>query len=268
MANTGGLIGLMRSLAADDWITPLMDEYFVKRSVEDWWSPSCFLHPSGAVDPCQRSIQLGLLGHKSPVEARLGRIFDTGKSMHVRWTAYFAEQGMLRAWDIKLTLRDPLMVSGTADLILRRPVATRNELLLGDLKSISSGGFKRLPPPRDPRTNLYALAKQHAKYIGQLLTYLRACPIKMDGFLLFEDKDTQEYKVYLIAYEEAVWRTLLSNAEVAQGACIEKRLIAPPFLKGHPHCRTCWHRDPCFRLQDGDAALAQDIKRRLGRAKR
>jgi len=264
----GGLLGLMRSLAASDWLTPVMDEFFSKRQPEDWWAPSCHLHPSGAVDPCQRSIQFGLLGHKSAVEARLGRIFDNGKSMHIRWTAYFAEQGMLRAWDIKLTMRDPLMVGGTADLIVRRPTDLKNELLLGDLKSISSGGFKRLPPPGDGRSNLYSLAKLHPKYVGQLLTYLRACPIKMDGFLLFEDKDTQEYKTYLITYDEAMWRKLLANAEVAQVACVEGRLIEAPFLRSHPTCRACWHRELCFRLQGGDAAAAQEITRRLKRAKR
>lgn len=266
-SDNGGLIGLMRSLTLDDWITPSMDEFFGRHQQEYWASASCYLHPSGIVDPCQRSVELGLLGHHSAVDARLGRIFDNGKSMHERWTLYFAEAGTLAAWDIKLTSNDPL-TAGTADLIVRRPTDLRNEVLLGDLKSIGTQGFKALPTPGDTRANLVNLAKHHPRYVGQLLTYLRACPIRMDGFLLFEDKNTQDYKVYLITYDETMWQTLTANAVAAQAACCAGRLIPPPFLRGHANCRACWHQGPCFALQDGNADLAKEIDRRLRKARK
>lgn len=268
------LTTLLRSMGRKDWITPVLEEYFGKRSPETWWGPNPQMHPSASVGDCPRDIQLALLGHKTAVDGRLSRIFDVGKAMHDRWQQYFEECGLLVLKEEPIeTDNSTLAIKGRLDCVLKAPQAIHDELHVIELKSMSSGQFRRLPEPKSPKENLYAVARLHARYIGQWLSYSRAYDIMerakgktgvQNGAIIFENKDNQDYKIFLLTYDEELWQKLTANARLAQQAFLEKKLIDAPYLRMSKVCQRCGRRDLCYRLQDGDKEEWANIYRRLG----
>ena len=268
------LTTLLRSMGRKDWITPAMEEYFAARIPETWWGPNPQMHPSGAVGDCARDIQLALLGHKTAVDGRLSRIFNVGSAMHARWETYFKEAGLLELSEEPIeTFNDTLAIRGRLDCVLKAPQAIQDELHIIELKSMNSGQFRRLPEPKTPKENLYAVARLHARYVGQWLCYIRAFdkmqrakgkPGVQNGAIIFENKDNQAYKVFLLTYDEELWLKLTVNARIAQQAFLEKRLIEEPYLRMSGVCQKCGRRDLCYRLQDGDKKEWANIYRRLG----
>ena len=232
------LTTLLRSMGRQDWLTPAMEEFFIARIPETWWSPNPLVHPSGAVGECDRDLELALLGHKTAVDARLSRIFDVGKAMHVRWQAYFRERGLMVLEEEPIESRnDILAIKGRLDCVLKAPQAIKEELHLIELKSMNSGRFRRLPEPKSPKENLYAVARQHGRYIGQWLCYVRAFdeqqrakgkPGMQNGAIIFENKDDQNYKTFLLTYDEELWLKLTVNARIAQQAFLEGKLVSRP----------------------------------------
>ena len=268
------LTTLLRSMGRKDWITPAMEEYFEARIPETWWGPNPQIHPSAAVGDCARDIQLALLGHKTPVDGRLSRIFDVGRAMHERWQKYFEERGLLVLSEEPVeTFNDLLAIKGRLDCLLKAPQAIKDELHLIELKSMNSGRFRRLPEPKTPKENLYALTRLHKGYIGQWLCYVRSFDTMQrakgeqgvqNGAIIFENKDNQAYKVFLLTYDEELWLKLTVNARAAQQAFLEKRLVDAPYLRMSGVCQKCGRRELCYRLQDGDKKERANIYRRLG----
>lgn len=267
------LTTLLRSLSRKDWLTPEMEEYFEGRIPEQWWGPNPKVHPSGAVGDCSRDIQLSLLGHKTPVPGRLSRIFDVGKAMHMRWQQYFEERGLMVLKEEPIeTDNGKLAIKGKLDIVIKAPQSVRDELFVVELKSMTSGQYRRLPQPKEPSENLHALARLHPRYIGQWLTYSRAFDIMRrqegksgvdSGILLFENKDNQEYQVYFLVYDEELWDRLTANAQIAQRAFLENRLVDPPYMRFSAPCQRCGRRELCYKLQEGDGEAWRQVKARL-----
>lgn len=280
------LAHLLRSISRKDWLTPEMEEYFEGRLPEQWWGPDPKMHPSGAVGDCARDIELSLLGHKPAIGGRLSRIFDVGKAMHERWRQYFDERGILVASEVPIeTENGELMIKGKLDNIVRSPVDIQPELYVVELKSMASGRFRKLPEPKDAKDNLYALARLHTGYIGQWLCYVKAYDEQQrakgerrveNGALIFENKDNQDYVVYLLTYDHNLWLRLTENARIAQQAFLEKQLVEPPYMRFNALCQKCGRKELCYALQDGDgeawrnvmARLAAGLKKHKARAKK
>jgi len=267
------LTSMLRSMGRKDWLTPAMDVYFEERIPETWWGPNPMIHPSGAVGDCARDIQLALLGHKTAVDGRLSRIFDVGKAMHTRWQTYFRECGLLVVEEEPIeSYNSILAIKGRLDCALKAPQAIKDELHVIELKSMNSGQYRRLPEPKTPKENLYAVARLHGRYVGQWLCYVRAYDEQQrargeqsvqNGAIIFENKDTQHYKTFLVTYDEELWLKLTTNARAAQQAFLENRLVDEPYLRMSGVCQKCGRRDLCYALQDGDGETWRMVKSRL-----
>ena len=153
-----------------------------------WVSPGWFFHPSSLGEECDRALLLGMAGLRAPVTDRLIRIWDEGKCMHFRWTGYFRETGQLIRADVPVK-NLTYLVQGTADLLI---TLASGDPGLGEMKSIKDNRCARLPSPsEDPRENIEALlAVDHRSVVVQWTVY--AAELAPRGFILFENKDTQE----------------------------------------------------------------------------
>jgi len=268
-----GLADLMRSISRKDWLTPELEAYFAGRIGEQWWAPSPKMHPSGAVGDCPRDIELSLLGHKTPVEGRLSRIFDVGHAMHDRWARYFEEMKCLVASEVPIeTVDGELMIKGKLDNVIKAPLDTQPELYVVELKSMADGPYRKLPEPQDAKDNLYALARLHPKYVGQWLCYVKAFDEAQqakgerrveNGLIIFENKNTQDYKVFLLTYDHELWLRLTENARTAQQAFLTNHLVDPPYMRFSAPCQKCARKELCYKLQDGDGKSWQTVIARL-----
>jgi len=267
------LATLLRSISRKDWLTPEMEEYFEGRLPEQWWGPNPKMHPSGAVGDCPRDLELSLLGLKPAVPGRLSRIFDVGHAMHDRWRRYFDERGLLVLHDHPIeTENGELAIKGKLDIVLKSPIDIQPELYVVELKSMASGPYRKLPEPKDAKDNMSALARLRPGYIGQWLCYVRAFDEEQqakgerrveNGVLLFENKDTQDYVVYLLTYDHDVWYRLTENARIAQRAFLENQLTEAPFMQFSAMCQKCGRREFCHALQEGDGESWRIVKSRL-----
>jgi CRISPR/Cas system-associated exonuclease Cas4 (RecB family) len=115
-------------------------------------------------------------------EARVKRILDNGDYMHMRFYKYLAEMGVLIAAEVDAVKTD--LVHGRADAI----ITDGQKLYVLDLKSCSQWTFNKLKGA-DPAHEL------------QLMLYMYYLNIPQ-GIILYECKDNQTIKTYLIALDK------------------------------------------------------------------
>lgn len=113
---------------------------------------------------------------------RIKRILENGEYMHQRYTKMFAEMGMLVAAEIFAVEND--LIHGRCDCIL----TDRKENYVIEMKSMSQWIFNKLTKPK-PDHKL------------QLMVYMYYLNI-YKGFLLYENKDNQTIKCFLVELDK------------------------------------------------------------------
>lgn len=253
-----GLARLIQQLKTDDWVSRVVDMEQEKGAPERWVAPDLTIHPSWGGGECPREIQLTMLGHRDKIEPKSRRRMDNGTDAHTRWQRYFKEVGLLVDCEIRLNLTDPLW-SGSADVILQNPVTGRK--YVGELKTMHSRRWAKVPAQVYDRYEMMRqLALVERKYVNQLTQYIvklrqEGYGVEEEGFFLFENTDTQEYKVRYCAPDRDMQESAFANAVLAQEASLEGRLIDPPFKRKSLTCRACYRERLCYDIQDGEAPL-------------
>lgn len=115
---------------------------------------------------------------KEKYDPRVKRIFDNGDYMHARYFKYFAEMGILIAAEVVAVEND--LFHGRLDAIITD--GEQNYIL--DLKSCSNWTFRKLTD-----------ATPEHKLQLQFYLYYRKI---QKGMVLYENKDTQEIKIFEI----------------------------------------------------------------------
>lgn len=182
---------------------------------------------------CPRQLYFQFKGvPKKELEPRILRIFDHGDYTHMRIMSILFALGIVRAAEIKIPAEE--IISGRADAI----IGFEGKPYVLDIKSIASFGFQKLNEPKD-------------EHIKQLQLYLHYFKIPQ-GILLYENKDTQELKEFLIRYDPKLVQGLLEEFEALREQ-IKKDIIPmiPAKLGGWPRwpCQYCEYLDLCKRVE-------------------
>lgn len=252
--------------ANDDWLREQIETELEKRTESAVWvMPDGAIHPSSAVHACSRYIALGMIGYRGKKETLVQRKMDNGTFMHSRWDGYLKEIPSFLAAEVPIRGDG---VKGHCDLILKEPL--RHRLIVGELKSIWSIGFNKLPEPGSDEQNMEFFKHMHPVYAAQIQLYMHNVVYEdyepaQRGFFLFESKDTQQYKIYWVSRNTELLDSLILNARMAQSALDAKKLPAPEFAKTDKICKTCDKKQVCFLLQDGDTKMKAIIDKRIAK---
>ena len=158
-------------------------------------------YPSSLGNPCDRFLYLAYNGLMPAldVKPKLQRIFDTGGSFEERMEKYLEKADMLIAREVVTTFNDPPL-SGRIDFIIKD--GTANGAIL-ELKTIKSEGFSKLKSPKP-------------EHLVQVQLYLNTADPE-SGYLLYENKDTQDLKSFKILRDPILWKDLVSRCRRIMG---------------------------------------------------
>lgn len=169
---------------------------------------------------------------------------ENGSYAHDRLQKLFEESGILVAKEVEMTLQDP-PVRGYIDVMVR----WGDEVLPGEIKTTLSVGFMH-------RRSKMAGTAPH---LVQVLIYMKATG-KRTGFLLYEDKDSQEIIVIPVEMTDSNekilndvldWMRLvhLNFQESQEEGQWEAHLPKRPWTKKNKVCKGCPVFNECWNVQ-------------------
>ncbi len=182
---------------------------------------------------------------RKEMEANILRLFDHGDHIHK-----LIMKPLLSARDIHVVASEvdippQELISGRADAI----VSDGQELFVLDIKSINSMIFKTLTEPKEEN-------------VIQIQLYLHYFQIPK-GILLYVNKDTQDLKEFLVAYNKTHVETLLANL-----GHLKKQIdsnIVPARMPSYPvdwQCRYCQFKEVCMAGEDSEMNW-DELKRKI-----
>jgi len=174
----------------DEWLLSEMESFLGHTSQK---KREGVFYPSSLGNPCDRFLYLSYHGMLpgQEIAAVLQRIFDCGDSLGLRFEKYFANMGLLLATESPVKCESP-SISGRIDFIIKHKDFPQAVI---ELKSINTRGFKAL------------LDRPKPEHVVQIQIYLNLANIE-HGILLYEDKNDQQLKAFVVKRDEKVWTKL------------------------------------------------------------
>jgi CRISPR-associated protein Cas4 len=167
-------------------IKELIDEFYRKKQ-NNKGQVAFYATDSGR---CPRAIYFSMKNYpKKESDARVMRIFEHGDHTHMRIMAVLFSLGLVTAAEISIPENE--VVRGRADAI----ISFKGEPYVVEIKSVNSVKFKKNEPDFD--------------HIRQLQLYLYFFNIKK-GILIYENKDNQDLKEFVIEYDENIVKKSIS----------------------------------------------------------
>ena len=197
---------------------------------------------------CYREQVLSLLYKQSQgehVPQNLIRIFEEGNAIHEKWQRLFIRGGLGKAEDMDFSkFYDEYEVGYTPDAIL----TINGEKYVVEIKSVNTYQFMKMTshPTAKKQVNMY----MHFSGIHK-------------GIILCEDKNTQQFKVFLVKYDPDVVAPYLERLEAVQ--YYKARVLEEgKMVKRCAQCTSkvckraieCPMRDACWNTGKGRVKLA------------
>ena len=203
-----------RLVKQDIWLNELIDDY-----LHGTMTPprSGVFHPSTLSNTCDRAVWLTFHGKmpSTPLEPTLNRIFQNGNYLENRVESWFQNLGIILAREMPVKLDNPVM-SGRIDFVIKHQEFGRIPV---ELKSINTSGFGKLKGPKEDHQL-------------QLQMYLNMANPKFDiGTVLYENKNDQKIKSFLVERDEKQWDDILTRCFT-----IQEMKEAPIKCTGAPWC--------------------------------
>jgi CRISPR/Cas system-associated exonuclease Cas4 (RecB family) len=160
------------------------------------------------------------------------RIFEHGNHTHMRIMGVLFSLGMVTAAEIDIPENE--MIHGRADAIL----SINSEPYVLEIKSVNSMKFKKDFPDAD--------------HVKQLQSYLFFFKIKK-GILLYENKDNQELKEFIIEYDEKIVKEIFAFFNDLK-VKVEKSII-PGIPEGLEdwRCEYCPYLESCEKIEEKES---------------
>lgn len=201
----------------DDPLSPLIDEYLIKRNLPKYAHLRLKKHeidvadrprPPGRLSPsslcgCERQAQLKFLGvrGRKKVDPDQELIFEDGHWRHHKWDFMFLEMERILGRDRFQVLHiehpivlDEFYVAGHLDAEIRIKVGKKWRRYVVDFKGANNFAFEKA----------YRDRQADATYIKQLFGYMKGRNCKR-GILLYDSKDKNRYYVFAFKMEESIW---------------------------------------------------------------
>ena len=208
------------------------------------------LHASALIkgdkDFCLRQQVLSLIyrqlqGEQLPVG--LMKIFEEGNAIHEKWQRLFIRGGYSKASDLDVTqFNEKYRISFTPDIICRIPEFYDGKMI-GELKSVNTHQFRKMT--------------RHPSAWKQLQWYMYLSGIHK-GFVLSEDKNTQETKIEIYDYDVNVVSQFIDRAEEIKyrykKAMKEHKMVKRPEDANSPDCKRCKQCaliNACWKINGG-----------------
>lgn len=170
------------------------------------------------------------------VSVPLRRIFAEGDAIHEKWQRLFIRAGYSKPEELdKTQFAEDFDLSFTPDILC----TIDGKRMVGEIKSVNTFTFKK--------------QKYHASGRKQLQLYMYLTGIH-DGFVLCEDKNTQDIKVYLYKYDPTEIQPFITRLERTQQ--YKQRLAEKgKLVKRHEKCtgytckmaESCPMKDVCYK---------------------
>ena len=201
---------------------------------------------AGEKDFCIRQQVLSLLYKQlqgEQVEVGLKRIFEQGNAIHEKWQRLFIRAGYSTYKDLDVTQYDErYKISFTPDIICRIPEFYDGQMI-GEIKSVNTFQFQHMT--------------KHPSAYKQCQWYMFLKGIKK-GFVLSEDKNTQDFKVEVYDFDSELVAPFQDRAEQIiyyyDRVIKEHKMVSRPKDCKSPDCKRCMKcalRDSCWNIGKG-----------------
>lgn len=219
--------------------------------------------PHGRLSPsslggCKREAVLKFLGVKGKIklDPDLEMIFEDGNWRHHKWQALFLDMQRVLgrdrfrvvSFESDAILPD-LFVAGSLDV----HIIVNGKHYIIDIKGINDYGFKRVCVDQDAPM---------PKHVDQLTAYMKAKKVRR-GIILYENKNNNHTKSFLVTYSKEQWKEVVTWADDVITALEQQRLP-----NKHPECnggqfayRKCIYAHLCFGTNADPRALQRRIYR-------
>lgn len=198
------------------------------------------------VGRCPRSIFFKFKNvPRAEMEARVLRMFDHGDSIHQLIMKPLLSTKDVHVVASEVNIPPQELVSGRSDAI----ISDGKTLYVLDIKSMNSMVFKNLEAPKEEN-------------VDQIQLYLHYFKISK-GILLYVNKDNQELKEFLVEYNPALAKKLLSGLSDLKTK-IDSNII-PPRNPGYPddwQCQYCQFKEICSMTGGGEMNW-NDFKKKI-----
>lgn len=245
-ADTKILANIVRHIQAEeeDPLTPLIDEYLLKRNLPKYRSRRLTKYefdtedrprPGGRLSPsslcgCERQAAFKFLGVEGVkrTDPDVELIFEDGHWRHHKWGYIFRdmEKVLGRKRFRVISIEEPIVipglyVAGSLDAVIAIKVNGRWRRYVVDFKGSNNFSFEKAYRDRSPDPT----------YQKQILAYLKGRKIRR-GILLYDSKNTNNYYIFVVPMTEVAW------AEVRLWCRrIVKQLEAQKLPPMHPDCK-------------------------------
>ena len=218
----------------------------------------CKFYPSSAGN-CARAIVYQMIGcTPKEKEVKMYFILDNGNYVHSRLEKLFENTGLMIAPELSIRVPE-LRISGRSDVIIKnflphtpstnivklyKPCregepelvyeGPDNDVIIVELKSISDSGFEYVKK-KGPKE----------AHVLQLQLYMWITGVKQ-GALLYENKNTQELREYLIPYDPETAQKVIDKVHLVN-KCVDDGTLPPKeFDKSDLTCRWCDYFNICW----------------------
>ena len=177
---------------------------------------------------CPRAIWFSLKNYpKKPIESRIRRILEHGDYTHMRIMGALFSLGLIKAVEVEIPENE--FIHGRADAI----ITLDNEPCIIEIKSIHSAKFNKEEPDKD--------------HVLQTQLYMHHFKIKQ-AIIIYENKNTQELKEYLIKYDKEQVEEVLNTFKKIKIDIEKDTLPLIPQELEKWRCDYCPYIDSCKKL--------------------
>lgn len=217
----------------------------------------------GDKDFCLRAQVLSLIYKQlqgGQIQVGLKRIFEEGNAIHEKWQRLFIRAGYGTATDMDFTrICDEYMLSYTPDIDCKIEEFFDGRMI-GEIKSVNTFQFQRMT--------------KHPSAWKQCQWYMHLCIKKLKeqgkwngkdytkGFVLNEDKNTQDFKIEVYDYDPHLIAPYADRAESIMyhydRVFDEHKMVARPKDATNPtckRCKECFMRDACWNIGIGKVRI-------------
>lgn len=208
---------------------------------------------------CLRAQVLSLIYKQlqgEQISVNLKRIFEEGNSIHEKWQRLFIRAGFGKAKDMDFTrICDEYKLSYTPDIDCKIPEFFEGRMI-GEVKSVNTFQFQRMT--------------KHPSAWKQCQWYMHLCIKELKrkgkwngidytkGFVLNEDKNTQDFKIEVYDYDHHLIAPYVDRAESIiyhyDRVFEEHKMVKRPSDAKAPdckRCKDCFMREACWNIGKG-----------------